>query len=528
MMQSCDLETEPPEPGEPEPTHSTIKQDASTPLASQHGAWTGLKHLQQLHQQGLIDEEEFARRKQQLVDQLTGTRSSGRTKTRSRTPQQHVNPLVNHSFNAPSKSVYRSLTRQLHGLEQTKKAAQEPSYGLSYNESIDRAIYLTEDTDVFETSLSTTDSFSEDSYDQSQVEQSLHSASGVVVRAPPDFTQILPERAIVHMFDMETSSWHRREVSVRIEKRAFARGSLRIAYHMTGLQPIEQAERDNTHQRARRRANRSLHPSSPVSPIPVPINRSYVAKLSIDPFESRESYFADVVMQHYARAYARKYNSYGPPKPIEFLEAWLVELIDRPGQPLCACEVFVDGAYRKHNNNFGFVSEDERNTPQAFSHFSYESSGHAILICDIQGVGDVFTDPQIHSHDGIGFGKGNMGQAGIDQFCASHRCNAICRYLKLNKCNPQQNEEPTMEDQSETGGTMPSTTYMSFQAVDTVRIEFNIAGNNSPVLKPRIMQYPPPEPLDKQAQRAKNKYTSKTPLVNHSQKKAAPCCCTIM
>jgi hypothetical protein len=39
----------------------------------------------------------------------------------------------------------------------------------------------------------------------------------------------------------------------------------------------------------------------------------------------------------------------------------------------------------------GYVSEDERNTPQAFSHFTYEASGKQMLLCDVQGVGDMYT-----------------------------------------------------------------------------------------------------------------------------------------
>jgi len=48
--------------------------------------------------------------------------------------------------------------------------------------------------------------------------------------------------------------------------------------------------------------------------------------------------------------------------------------------------------------------------PQAFSHFTYVVSGGRYLVVDIQGVGDVYTDPQIHSLDGKGFGLGNYGQ----------------------------------------------------------------------------------------------------------------------
>jgi hypothetical protein len=41
-----------------------------------------------------------------------------------------------------------------------------------------------------------------------------------------------------------------------------------------------------------------------------------------------------------------------------------------------------------------------RNTPQAFSHFTYEASSHSLLVCDVQGVGDMYTDPQVHTMDG--------------------------------------------------------------------------------------------------------------------------------
>ena len=36
---------------------------------------------------------------------------------------------------------------------------------------------------------------------------------------------------------------------------------------------------------------------------------------------------------------------------------------------------------------------------------------------------------QIHSRDGRGFGKGNLGPAGIRAFLAAHRCNPVCAAL---------------------------------------------------------------------------------------------------
>lgn len=49
---------------------------------------------------------------------------------------------------------------------------------------------------------------------------------------------------------------------------------------------------------------------------------------------------------------------------------------------------------------------------QAFSHFTFERSGHQLIVVDIQGVGDLYTDPQIHTETGTDFGDGNLGRCG--------------------------------------------------------------------------------------------------------------------
>jgi len=63
---------------------------------------------------------------------------------------------------------------------------------------------------------------------------------------------------------------------------------------------------------------------------------------------------------------------------------------------------YKKGEYIKYNSNSGFVEDSKqcRHTPQAFSHFTFERSGHEIIVVDIQGVGDLYTDPQIHTEDG--------------------------------------------------------------------------------------------------------------------------------
>jgi len=98
------------------------------------------------------------------------------------------------------------------------------------------------------------------------------------------------------------------------------------------------------------------------------------------------------------------------------------------------------GDYVKHNDNAGAVQTNEA-TPQAFSHWTYETSGGELVCCDIQGVGEFFTDPQIHSKDGEGFGSGNMGEEGVQRFLRTHACTSECEALGLTPLRPGETDE---------------------------------------------------------------------------------------
>jgi hypothetical protein len=106
------------------------------------------------------------------------------------------------------------------------------------------------------------------------------------------------------------------------------------------------------------------------------------------------------------------------------------------------------GKFTKYNNNYGEVYEEgtakESLSPQekesrrklflaaeAFSHFTLTETGGTMLVCDLQGVNDFFTDPQIHTEDGKGLGMGNMAQKGIDKWVENHKCNEICVAMRL-------------------------------------------------------------------------------------------------
>lgn len=96
---------------------------------------------------------------------------------------------------------------------------------------------------------------------------------------------------------------------------------------------------------------------------------------------------------------------------------------------------------------------------------------------DIQGVRDHYTDPQIHTRRGKEFGKGNLSMRGFEKFLSSHRCNAICMYLRLPLINPKDSQ-----------GTVPLQTYMSQPCIDPVKSELRHYYGNSNAYKQRLKQ----------------------------------------
>jgi len=201
----------------------------------------------------------------------------------------------------------------------------------------------------------------------------------------------------------------------------------------------------------------------------------------MDPSTPKTLYAQDVEAQVYAAGWAAKFNQFLPSpaalasaaagsgagaggsgglsavRPVSFVEAFVVEMVDRPGRPLAGCEPHIKGEFAKHNNNVGAVADappvatgpnagvgngssssssssssavagsgvcaggtvasaadsEAVVVANAFSHFTYAKSDGKILICDIQGVGETYTDPQIHTLSGKGFGVGNLGYTGI-------------------------------------------------------------------------------------------------------------------
>jgi hypothetical protein len=95
--------------------------------------------------------------------------------------------------------------------------------------------------------------------------------------------------------------------------------------------------------------------------------------------------------------------------------------------------------YKRFNANTGVITE-LRPALEAFVHFTYQYTKGYLVVCDLQGIElnneFLLTDPAIHCIDPLRFGRTNFGENGINQlFLAKHRCNDICKKLKLNRIN---------------------------------------------------------------------------------------------
>uniref|UniRef100_A0A6B2L0Y9 Alpha-type protein kinase domain-containing protein n=1 Tax=Arcella intermedia TaxID=1963864 RepID=A0A6B2L0Y9_9EUKA len=216
---------------------------------------------------------------------------------------------------------------------------------------------------------------------------------------------ILEEQAMKISYDGASEQWSEEPITIMIDKEPFAKGAMRAAYRMTMVG--EDGSLSN-----------------------------WVAKSYINaPEDPEKVYRNDVIVQMISRYYGQLYDAEDTPKKVDMIPAHMIRMINRPNKDLYCIEPQIDGEYIKYNTNGGFIdSVHWHNTPHAFSHFTFEKSGRTLMIVDIQGVGDVYTDPQIHTSERKNikqFGSGNLGIKGIALFLYTHRCNPICKHLNL-------------------------------------------------------------------------------------------------
>ncbi|KAK1940562.1 Alpha-protein kinase vwkA [Phytophthora citrophthora] len=170
------------------------------------------------------------------------------------------------------------------------------------------------------------------------------------------------------------------------------------------------------------------------------VAKCYFGKAARVSSKSKHSLENDVKMQMVAKRLASEFSvSDNIDKGVDFIFTCWYEVKNPKEDGLSSsmamftAEPYIEGEYKKYNNNNGWIRDDGLDfseTAQAFSHFTWQRTFGELMVVDLQGVGGIFTDPQIHSKSGE-FGYGNLSEVGMTAFFATHECNGVCSALGL-------------------------------------------------------------------------------------------------
>lgn len=208
--------------------------------------------------------------------------------------------------------------------------------------------------------------------------------------------------AVKLTYDCQADRWDRVQIRIRVCSEPFASGGFRHAYHAREL----------------------LQDGTEVECVVKQMRPEIVRERPNVIYDEAKT---QMVAESYAQEFNKSCAAKGLPHRVAFVS---VSVLEVEGVAKFSLEPFLAGSYVKHNDNYGHNETDDE-VAAAFSYFTYIHSNKLLVICDIQGVGTFYTDPQIHTFDGEEFGGGNMGQKGIQRFLQSHVHNLLCAQLDL-------------------------------------------------------------------------------------------------
>lgn len=169
----------------------------------------------------------------------------------------------------------------------------------------------------------------------------------------------------------------------------------------------------------------------------------FVVKSHTEGGKSMEYLIEDMRVQALCKAFALEFNGLvKPEQSIDFLVTACLqdrmEIVAAGEEKHLSLEPYLPGDYVKYNNNGLFVREDTPNdkfnrVAQAFSHFTFERSWGHFMVVDLQGVGNLLTDPAVHTKDTqrLKLSELNLHSDGFKCFFVNHHCNEVCQQLGL-------------------------------------------------------------------------------------------------
>lgn len=193
----------------------------------------------------------------------------------------------------------------------------------------------------------------------------------------------------------------------KIAPHAFAKGSVRYAFHAV-----------------------EIDASGATTPVVLKCHRRSKMRSETEPV------IMQAKMDTIAAFLAEQYNTFTGGS-LRFNTARLAVMED---ESVYAIEPFLEGNFVRYSDNVGRLSDDFVYDPvvHAFSHFTYQFTSSTLIVVDLQGVGQILTDPALHSYDPRPLHTTtNLGEDGINHYFATHVCNEVCQALRLQR-HPRQ------------------------------------------------------------------------------------------